>query len=101
MVTLIDEHQEALRKACSAFKVEELYVFGSVLTDAFEAESDIDFIVSIASDDPIEYAENYFALKFALEKIFKKEVDLLEEKALRNKRFRDLVDRKKVLVYNI
>ncbi|MBV6654530.1 MAG: nucleotidyltransferase domain-containing protein, partial [Mameliella sp.] len=73
---LIKKYKVALDKACSAFMVNELYAFGSILTDNFNTESDIDFIVSIASSDPIEYAENYFELKFELERIFKRKVDL-------------------------
>lgn len=96
---LIDKYREELNKVCSAFKVDELYVFGSILTKKFNARSDIDFIVSIHSNDPIEYAENYFDLKFELEKLFKRKVDLLEQKALKNKTFENLVNQKKILVY--
>lgn len=96
---LLNEHQKELEEACSTFKVEELYAFGSVLTDKFSAESDLDFIVSIQTKDPIEYAENYFDLKFALEKIFNRKIDLLEQKAICNKTFERLVNEQKMLVY--
>lgn len=96
---LLNKYRRALDKACSAFQVDELYAFGSVLTDKFNSESDIDFIVSFVSNDPIEYAENYFALKFELERIFKRKIDLLEQKAIRNKIFENLVNKKKMLVY--
>lgn len=96
---LINQHREAIEKACAAFKVDELYTFGSILTDTFKPESDIDFIVSIYEKDPIEYAENYFDLKFALERIFNRKIDLLEKKAIRNKVFEDLINKQKVLVY--
>jgi uncharacterized protein len=96
---LINKHKKELDKACSTFKVNELYAFGSILTDKFNSESDIDFIVSIMSDDPIEYAENYFELKFELERIFSRKIDLLEQKAIRNKSFEKLVDKQKMLVY--
>jgi predicted nucleotidyltransferase len=96
---IINKHRKELNKACLTYKVEELYAFGSVLTDSFNSESDIDFIVSILSNDPIEYAENYFELKFELENIFKRKVDLLEQKAIRNKTFENLVNKKKMLVY--
>lgn len=96
---LLDKYRKELDKACSAFKVDELYAFGSVLTDKFNSDSDIDFIVSIVANDPIEYAENYFELKFELERIFKRKVDLLEQKAIRNKTFENLVNKKKILVY--
>lgn len=81
--------------------VNELYAFGSILTEKFNSQSDIDFIVSIQSNDPIEYAENYFVLKFELENIFKRKIDLLEQKAIRNKTFENLVNQKKVLIYAI
>ena len=96
---LINKNRKELNKVCSTFKVDELYVFGSILTDKFNSKSDIDFIVSILSNDPIEYAENYFELKFELERIFKRKIDLLEQKAIRNKAFENLVNKKKMLVY--
>ena len=96
---LINKYQKELEKACSTFKVEELYAFGSILTDKFKSDSDIDFIVSILSNDPMEYAENYFELKFELERIFKRKIDLLEQKAIRNKTFENLVNQQKMLVY--
>jgi predicted nucleotidyltransferase len=79
--------------------VDELYVFGSILSDKFNSESDIDFIVSIISNDPIEYAEHYFELKFELERIFNRKVDLLEQKAIKNKTFEAMVNNQKILVY--
>ena len=96
---LINKYRKELEKACSTFKVEELYAFGSILTDKFESDSDIDFIVSILSTDPIEYAENYFELKFELERIFNRTIDLLEQKAIRNKTFENLINQQKMLVY--
>jgi predicted nucleotidyltransferase len=96
---LINKHRKALEKACSTFEVDELYVFGSILSDKFNSESDIDFIVSIISNDPIEYAEHYFELKFELERIFNKKVDLLEQKAIKNKTFEAMVNNQKILVY--
>lgn len=96
---LIKKYRKELDKACSTFMVDELYAFGSILTEKFNSQSDIDFIVSIQSEDPIEYAENYFDLKFELENIFKRKIDLLEQKAIRNKTFENLINQKKMLVY--
>ncbi len=96
---LIKKHKKEIFKACTAYQVETLFVFGSILTDSFNVESDIDLIVSISSKDPLEYAENYFALKFKLEKILNRKIDLLEQKAIKNQRFKKLIDQKKILVY--
>jgi uncharacterized protein len=96
---LIKKYKKELDKACEASNVNDLYAFGSVLTDKFNPESDIDFIVSIMSNDPIEYAEHYFDLKFELERIFNRKVDLLEQKAIKNRTFEDMVNNQKMLVY--
>ena len=98
-MNLIQNHNKDILNLCKAHKVKSLYAFGSVLTERFNKDSDIDFIVSIASDDPIEYAENYLDLKFALEYLFKRKIDLLEKKAIRNKTFENLINQQKTLVY--
>lgn len=96
---LLSRHKDEIDRVCSTYKVDELYAFGSVLKDKFNPDSDIDFIVSIVSSDPIEYAENYFELKFELERILNRKIDLLEQKAIRNKTFENLVNQQKMLVY--
>ena len=88
-----------IRILCRRNKVRTLYVFGSVLTDEFTESSDIDLIVEIDSDDPLEYADNYFNLKFALEEIFKRQIDLLENKAIKNQYLRENIDKSKSLLY--
>ena len=61
---IFDKYRSELNKVCLTNQVEELYAFGSVLSDQFNENSDIDFIVSILLDDPIEYAEKYFCLLY-------------------------------------
>jgi predicted nucleotidyltransferase len=96
---LIEKFRKTVEEICSKFKVEELYVFGSILSTKFNSKSDIDFIVSIESEDPIEYAENYFEVKAGLETIFHRKIDLLEQKAISNKTFKAIIDKTKMLVY--
>ena len=96
---LIEQHRHELTNACVQNQVEELYAFGSILNDSFNSDSDIDFIVSINSDDPLEYAEHYFDLKFELENIFRRKIDLLEQNSIKNKLFEELVNDNKALVY--
>lgn len=88
-----------IRILCKRNKVRTLYVFGSVLTDKFSETSDIDFIVDIASSDPFEYADNYFNLKFALEELLKRQIDLLENKAIKNQYLKENIDNSKSLLY--
>ena len=98
-VDRLQKYQAAIVKLCKAHKVKSLYAFGSVLSDQFNAESDIDLIVDFASMDVEDYADNYFDFKFSLQELFKRPIDLLEEKAIKNPYFRASVNQKRRLVY--
>ncbi|MBS7788303.1 nucleotidyltransferase domain-containing protein [Flavobacterium sp. CYK-55] len=95
----INQNINQINSLCKSHKVEKLYAFGSVLTDKFNDKSDVDLIVSFGNVDLLEYADNYFDLKFSLENIFKRSVDLLEEKAIKNPYFKKVVEEKKQLIY--
>lgn len=86
-------------KLCKTHKVKSLYAFGSVLTDRFDKKSDIDLIVDFSAIDVEDYADNYFDLKFSLQDIFKRSIDLLEEKAIKNPYFKESVIQKRQLLY--
>ena len=45
---LIQRNIAQIVALCEKHKVESLYVFGSVLTERFNDESDIDFVVKIS-----------------------------------------------------
>ncbi len=81
------------------YKVAKLYVFGSVLNNRFSSESDIDFIVSFDKVELEQYADNYFDFKFSLEDLFNRNIDLLEEKAIKNPFFKNSVNNSKQLIY--
>lgn len=95
----IEQHKESLQRLCLKHKVKRLAVFGSVLRIDFNKDSDIDFIVDIEDDDPLSYADTYFALKAAFERLFGRTIDLLEEKGLRNPVLRQRIDATKLLIY--
>lgn len=86
-------------KLCKSHKVKSLYAFGSVLTEAFNSESDIDLIVDFANIEVEDYADNYFDFKFSLQDVLNRPIDLLEEKAIKNPYFRKTVNQKRQLVY--
>ena len=95
----LDSHIDQVKKLCSEHNVRSLFVFGSVLSDKFNADSDIDLIVDIDNSDPFEYADNYFDLKFQLADLLKREIDLLEDKAVKNPFLKKRIEDTKVLVY--
>ena len=95
----ITRHIDQIRKLCGSNKVKSLFAFGSVLTNDFRVDSDIDFVVDIDEKDPLSYSDSYFNLKFQLEQLFQRKVDLLEQKAIRNPYLKDQIDQTKVLIY--
>ena len=78
------EYKKEINALCANHKVRTLYAFGSVLTPNFNTNSDIDLIVDF---------------KFSLQDIFNRPVDLLEEQAIKNPYFKQVVNQTKELVY--
>lgn len=95
----IDQYKTRIKLLCQENKVKDLFVFGSVLTANFNENSDMDCIVNIDSSDPIDYADHYFALKFSLEDLLNRPVDLLENKAINNPFLLQQIDQTKTLIY--
>jgi predicted nucleotidyltransferase len=95
----LENYIEQIKKLCENHKVKQLYAFGSVLDKRFSDNSDIDLIVDFQSSDPIEYAENYFALKFSLQGLLERQIDLLEHRAIRNKYLLQSINESKRLIY--
>ena len=95
----LDNFIDRIQGICARHKVRNLIAFGSVTSADFSDESDIDLLVDINSSDPIDYAENYFSLKFSLEDLLKRPIDLLEHKALKNRYLVNSINLSKKLLY--
>ena len=96
---ILSQYQNQIGFLCKKHSVSELFVFGSILSDSFNEDSDIDFVVDFSDVSLEEYADNYFDLKFSLEDLLKRDVDLLEKKAIRNPYLQESIDSSKQLVY--
>lgn len=95
----LDQYASEITKLCKTYNVKSLYVFGSVLTDRFNNDSDIDLIVDFSTIEVEDYADNYFDFKFSLQDILKRPIDLLEESAIKNPYFKQSVNEQKQLIY--
>ena len=98
---LIRRNIDQIVALCEQHKVAELFVFGSILTDKFNKDSDVDFTVVFDRDalPVLVYGENYFDFKFALEDLLKRPVDLVEYNAIRNPYFKEELDATKQRIY--
>ncbi len=96
---LFERNIENLKNLCDQYSVLKLYVFGSALSNKFKKDSDIDFLVTFDTVELNDYADNYFDFKFSLEDLFNRQIDLLEEKSIRNPFLKQSIDTSKKLIY--
>ena len=98
---LIELNLQRILDLCRKHRVKSLAVFGSILTDRFNDKSDVDLLVDFESvdHDEFDYVGNFFDLKDSLELLFNRKVDLIEYGQNLNPIFRELIDKKKQLIY--
>jgi hypothetical protein len=81
--------------------VKTLYAFGSATTDEFdENSSDIDLLIEIEENDPLERGEKLLGIWNKLEEFFQRKVDLLTQSSLKNPVLKRNIDATKVLIYD-
>ncbi|MDR0973846.1 MAG: nucleotidyltransferase domain-containing protein [Prevotellaceae bacterium] len=95
----IQSYIPRIRILCRRHKVNTLFAFGSVLTNRFNEQSDIDLLVDFKNIDLKDYVDNYYALRDELSRTLGRAVDLLEDKAIRNPILRRHIDESKILIY--
>ncbi|HLL89379.1 MAG TPA: nucleotidyltransferase domain-containing protein [Tepidisphaeraceae bacterium] len=85
---MLDAHGEALRRLCQAYGVRRLEVFGSAARADFDPDaSDYDFLVDFGDQPPAGSFRRYMGLKFDLEALLGRPVDLVEAAAVTNPYF--------------
>jgi len=95
----IDKNIQKVKTLCRKHKVEKLYLFGSATNENFTAKSDIDFLVSFDKNNLNQYFENYISFKEKLGKLFKRDIDLIEEQTLKNPILINSINKNKELIY--
>ena len=100
-MNLIEQNLHKIIELCRRHRVKTLSVFGSILTERFNDDSDVDLLVNFDTTDheKWDYVGNFFDFQESLEKLFGRRVDLVVEKGLKNKFFINNVNRTKHLIY--
>ena len=96
---LNDKYISEIKRLCELNNVKSLFAFGSVTREDFNDNSDIDLVVDFNENDPFIYTDLYFNLKSKLEELLRRQVDLIEERGIRNKFFKSELDKTKVKIY--
>jgi uncharacterized protein len=99
MQPLIFNNLENIRQLCLTHNVKTLFAFGSVCTERFNEDSDIDLLISFKPMDFGDYADTYFELADKFENLFNRTVDLVTDKSLSNPYFIESVNQTKTLLY--
>jgi predicted nucleotidyltransferase len=109
MSPLIKNNRQKIFDLCKKHHVKELYVFGSAVRDDFNENSDVDFLYEFDTsgidfnnlkDAPYDYADNFFDLKFSLEEMLNRDVDLLPMNEIKNPYLKQSIDEDKILIYS-
>lgn len=100
-MNLVEINIHKIIDLCKRFHVRKLWVFGSILTDRFRPDSDIDLCVDFdwANIPVLDAADNFFDFQFALEDLLGRSVDLTDDSAVRNRYFREELNEKRRLIY--
>lgn len=99
MPPLIADNLEEIRRLCRLHGVRKFEVFGSILRPDFDSRrSDVDVLVEFEPHVANSFA-NFLDLKEALESLFGRRVDLVELRAIRNRRLRHHIEQSKSPVY--
>lgn len=74
---------DKILKFCQQWNITELALFGSVLSDRFHELSDIDMLIRFAPDAP-QGLLTLAKIKYELESLFGREVDVVVREAIEN-----------------
>ena len=88
MITL-EKYQQEIAGICRKYRVKNLSIFGSALTDHFNESSDVDFLIEL--EGTADGMKRYMNVKFELEELFARPVDLVMPKAVRNSRIKEYI----------
>jgi len=75
--------RSVLAEFCREWRIRELFIFGSALREDFNANSDLDFLVSFEPGASLDI-DRLLDMKEELEACFGRPVDLVEKEAMRN-----------------
>lgn len=99
MNLIIKNNLQSIRNICKEHNVKNLYAFGSVCTDEFSDDSDIDLLLSFKDISIEEYADNYFKLHDLFQDLLSRKIDLMTENSLSNPYFIKEMEKTKTQLY--
>ena len=98
--TVLEQKKGRIQQLCNELNVRELRLFGSALSDRFDASrSDLDFVADFHQPDSPGIADRFMTLATGLESIFNRPADLITRPAIKNPVFRRIIDESSISLY--
>ncbi|HIJ66982.1 MAG TPA: hypothetical protein HPP87_05360 [Planctomycetes bacterium] len=95
----LEKIKPEIERVCRSLPVKRLGLFGSALRPDFSEGSDIDVLVIFDSGQDVDLFDKYFELKEQLEKIFKRQVDLVVDRKFKNPVLTESIERTRTIIY--
>ncbi len=100
MIAAVSKRTSELEQVCVLYHVQRLDLFGSASSGSHrKGDSDLDFLVEFQPLPAGAYADAYFGLLEALERLFEGPVDLVVDSAIQNPFFRQRVEETRTPLY--
>jgi hypothetical protein len=99
MNKIIEKNIQLVKELCKRYDIKEMYLFGSICSDNFRHDSDIDILISFKEISTEKYTDNYFELHYKLEELFKRKIDLITVNSLSNPYMIKSIEETKQLLY--
>lgn len=91
------KYKNDIESLCRGLSLERLDLIGSAAREDFNEGSDIDVLVTFDGDESL--FKRYFTLKEKLEAIFERQVDVIEERAIKNPYFKASIEKDRIELY--
>ena len=100
MIDVIEQHRTELDNLCRRYRIRTLELFGSAADGTFDAaRSDLDFLVEFLTLEPGQLFDFFFDLKDELQTLFRRRVDLVSPRAIRNPYMLKTINDSRQVVY--
>lgn len=94
----LDAYRSRLTELCHSLSVRRLELVGSAAREDFHPESsDIDVLIEFEGNHAL--FDRYFELKFGLESIFGRKVDVIQREAITNPYLRATLEQDRIAIY--
>ena len=94
----LSAYQSRLSELCHSLSVRRLELVGSAAREDFRPESsDIDVLIEFEGNHAL--FDRYFELKFGLESIFGRKVDVIQSGAIKNPHLRASLEQDRIAIY--